>query len=63
MTGEMHIHSTKKSCETVAETKQQKKCFCQKSWMEHLLDSECRNGAFKVFKAATYVHTNHVCIW
>ena len=30
MTGEMHIHSTKKSCETVAETKQQKKCFCQK---------------------------------
>ena len=30
MTGEMHIHSTKKLCETVAETKQQKKCFCQK---------------------------------
>ena len=27
--------------------------FVKKSWMEHLLDSECRNGAFKVFKAAT----------
>jgi hypothetical protein len=31
--------------------------FVKKSWMEHLLDSECRNGAFKVFKAATYIQT------
>ena len=57
MTGEMHIHSTKKLCETVAETKQQKKCFLSKKVGWNIC--QIQNVGTVLLKFSRLQHANH----